>query len=305
MWLRWRTGRDTAEYSAARSHSDARPLDAAAPASTDKTSLTAESWQQEWWFHYGWNRPGDVPAPLPATDTTIRKVQINDAYDIGRWWWRATDGIRETTWPGVYNRSRHRWPLRLLPACRTGTATRSPARPSPSSCRRSRGTIWSSAAARSARWTLLTPDVSEDDVRRAGLDGKVLPAKTLFERPSGQETTFHDFATPVTGGKLRFVNVEQETPIGEFSAYYVHPGAPPAGIVQLKYRLSPYHRRTTILASTPWSALFTTVIRRTSAPWSSANAGGCAGRNSSVVRRRTEPLPGKDDPPQSCRSCTS
>ena len=33
-------------------------------------------------------------------------MQINDAYDIGRWWWRATDGIRETTWPGVYNRSR-------------------------------------------------------------------------------------------------------------------------------------------------------------------------------------------------------
>jgi hypothetical protein len=50
--------------------------------------------------------PGDVPAPLPAPNTTIRKVQINDAFDIGRWWCRATDGIRETTWPGVYNRSR-------------------------------------------------------------------------------------------------------------------------------------------------------------------------------------------------------
>ena len=22
--------------------------------------------QKEWWFHYGWNRPGDIPAPLPA-----------------------------------------------------------------------------------------------------------------------------------------------------------------------------------------------------------------------------------------------
>ena len=66
----------------------------------------------------------------------------------------------------------------------------------------------------------------------------MLPAKTLFDRPSGQETTFHDFAAPVTGGKLRFTNVEQETPIGEFSAYYVHPGDPPQGIVQLKYRLS-------------------------------------------------------------------
>ena len=38
--------------------------------------------------------------------TTIRKVEIHDAYDLKRWWWKATDGIRETTWPGVYNRSR-------------------------------------------------------------------------------------------------------------------------------------------------------------------------------------------------------
>jgi hypothetical protein len=66
----------------------------------------------------------------------------------------------------------------------------------------------------------------------------MLPGKTLFERPSGQETTFHDLSEPVTGGKLRFTNVEEETPIGEFSAYYVHPGDPPSGIVQLKYRLS-------------------------------------------------------------------
>ena len=38
--------------------------------------------------------------------TTIRKVEIHDVYDLDRWWWKATDGIRETTWPGVYNRSR-------------------------------------------------------------------------------------------------------------------------------------------------------------------------------------------------------
>ena len=27
--------------------------------------------QKEWWFHYGWNRPGDIPAPLPAANTTM------------------------------------------------------------------------------------------------------------------------------------------------------------------------------------------------------------------------------------------
>jgi hypothetical protein len=192
---------------------------------------------KEWWFHYGWNRPGDVPAPLPAPNTTIRKVQINDAYDIGRWWWRATDGIRETTWPGVYNRSRltGRFDYFQLPdwdcyAISGKTVTFIlPDEP------------WNHlefSGGAFGNMSLLTPDVSEQEVRASGLAGKSLPAKALFERPSGQETTFHDFSTPITGGKLRFINDEQETPIGEFSAYYVHPGDPPEGIVQLKYRLS-------------------------------------------------------------------
>ncbi len=193
--------------------------------------------QKEWWFHYGWNRPGDVPAPLPAANTIIRKVQINDAYDIGRWWWRANDGIRETTWPGVYNRSRlvGRFDYFQLPdwdcyAISGKTVTFIlPQEP------------WNHLEFNGSAFgnmTLLTPDVSEYAVRRSGLDGTALPGKTLFERPSGQETTFHDLAEPVTGGKLRFTNVEQETPIGEFAAYYIHPGDPPQGILQLKYKLS-------------------------------------------------------------------
>ena len=62
--------------------------------------------------------------------------------------------------------------------------------------------------------------------------------RTLFERPKGQERTFHQLAQPITGQKIRFTNVEQETPIGELSAYYVHPGKEPSGIAQLKYRLT-------------------------------------------------------------------
>ncbi|MGA3045724.1 MAG: LamG domain-containing protein [Terracidiphilus sp.] len=193
--------------------------------------------QKEWWFHYGWNRPRDIPAPLPAVNTTVRKVQINDAYDIGRWWWRANDGIRETTWPGVYNRSRliGRFDYFQLPdwdcyAISGKTVTFiMPDEP------------WNHLEFNGGAFgnmTLLTPDVSEDEVRRSGLDGTKLPGRTLFERPRGQETTFHDFTTPVTGGKLRFTNVEQETPIGEFSAYYVHPGDPPEGIAQLRYKLT-------------------------------------------------------------------
>ena len=200
-------------------------------------SFESAGTQKEWWFHYGWNRPGDVPAALPAANTTIRKVQINDAYDIGRWWWRANDGIRETTWPGVYNRSRlvGRFDYFQLPdwdcyAISGKTVTFIlPQEP------------WNHLEFNGGAFgnmTLLIPDVSEYAVRRSGLDGTTLPGKTLFERPSGQEATFHDLSEPVTGGKLRFTNLEQETPIGEFAAYYVHPGDPPQGILQLKYRLS-------------------------------------------------------------------
>jgi hypothetical protein len=193
--------------------------------------------QKEWWFHYGWNRPDDIPTPLTSASTVVRKVQINDAYDIGRWWFRGMDGIRETTWPGVYNRSRlvGRFDYFQLPdwdcyAISGKTITFIMPNEPWNHLEFSGGAF--------GKLDLLTPDVSVDAVRRAGLDGKMLPAKTLFDRPSGQETTIHDFAEPVTGGKLRFTNVEQETPIGEFSAYYVHPGAPPDGILQLRYRLS-------------------------------------------------------------------
>jgi hypothetical protein len=193
--------------------------------------------QKEWWFHYGWNRPGDIPTPLTSASTVVRKVQINDAYDIGRWWFRGMDGIRETTWPGVYNRSRlvGRFDYFQLPdwdcyAISGKTITFIMPNEPWNHLEFSGGAF--------GKLDLLTPDISVDAVRRAGLDGKMLPAKTLFDRPSGQETTIHDFAEPVTGGKLRFTNVEQETPIGEFSAYYVHPGAPPDGTLQLRYRLS-------------------------------------------------------------------
>jgi hypothetical protein len=36
----------------------------------------------------------------------VRKVEIHDVYDVKQWFWKGADGIRETTWPGVYNRSR-------------------------------------------------------------------------------------------------------------------------------------------------------------------------------------------------------
>ena len=79
-----------------------------APASVPPLArdLAEAQWRDEWRLRYGWNRAGDAPPYLDAPRTRVRKVEIHDVYDLKRWWWKGTDGIRETTWPGVYNRSR-------------------------------------------------------------------------------------------------------------------------------------------------------------------------------------------------------
>lgn len=181
-------------------------------------SLASDRWRDQWWYRYGWNRPSDVPPALESQFTAVRKVEIHDVYDLKRWWWKATDGIRETTWPGVYNRSRlvGRNDYFQLPD-------------------------WDCYSLSGKAVTFFLPDEPWNHLEILGgawgamsLDGE----QKLFERPRGQERTFHRLDAAVTGQKLRFTNVEQETPIGELSAYYVHPGKEPQGIAQLRYKLS-------------------------------------------------------------------
>lgn len=217
----------------------ARPMEVAATPAADGSKLPVESWEQEWWHRYGWNRPNDPPAPLPAEKTTVRKVEIHDAYDLKRWWWKGTDGIRETTWPGVYNRSRlpGRWDYFQLPDwdcySLSGKSVTFWMPDEPWNHLEIEGGAW-------GKVDLLTPGngnpkaVADPDQE----DTEPLLAKTLFERPQGQERTSNQLAQPVTGEKVRFTNVEQEWPIGEFQAYYVHPGAEPEGIAKLSYTLS-------------------------------------------------------------------
>ncbi|MDR3793689.1 MAG: LamG domain-containing protein [Terracidiphilus sp.] len=189
--------------------------------------LSASTWQQEWNLKYGWNRAGDAPLLVDVSSTTVRKVEIHDAYDLKRWWWKANDGIRETTWPGVYNRSRltGRHDYFTLPDW---------------DCYSLSGKVvtfympdepWNHLEISGGAWgdvTLLKHDLE------AAKDSE----QKLFDRPRGQELTFHSFDEPITGQKVRFTNVEQEQPLGEFSAYYVHPGAEPSGIGVLSYKLT-------------------------------------------------------------------
>ncbi|HEX3730692.1 MAG TPA: LamG-like jellyroll fold domain-containing protein, partial [Opitutaceae bacterium] len=185
--------------------------------------------REEWYFRYGWNRAGDAPPELPAgSAVTIRKVEIHDAFDGGRWYWKATDGIRETTWPGVYNRSRlpGRNDYFQLPDwdCYVGSGKSVtftlPDEP------------WNQLEISGSAWGAMS-------LLDAG-DANDAPARSLlFERPQGQERTYHRLAHAIVGHKIRFTNVQQEEPIGELSAYNVTAGAEPAGSQKLTYRFIP------------------------------------------------------------------
>ncbi len=182
--------------------------------------LGRTEWRDEWWLRYGWNRKGDAPPYLSAAQTSVRKVEIHDAYDLKRWWWKGTDGIRETTWPGVYNRSRltGRNDYFQLPD-------------------------WDCYSLSGKSVTFDMPDEPWNHLEISGAAwGKMYlegaPEKILFERPKGQEKTFHRLPVNVRGQKIRFENVEQEEPIGELSAYNVAPGAEPQGTARLSYTLT-------------------------------------------------------------------
>ena len=200
------------------------------PAPVVDRPLDAPAWQEEWWYRYGWNRAGDAPPPLESAVVRVRKVEVHDVYDLKRWIWKGTDGIRETTWPGVYNRSRlpGRNDYFQLPD-------------------------WDCYSLSGKAVTFVMPDepwnrveisgAASGSARLAPAAGSTVSTVTgtyapLFERPRGQERTFHRLAQPVRGGRLTFTNDEQETPIGELSVYNVGPGVEPDGIGRLAYRLA-------------------------------------------------------------------
>ena len=206
-------------------------------------SNAPQSWapatQAEWWYRYGWNRPQNIPAPLPATQTTVRKVEIHDAYDLKRWWWKGTDGIPETTWPGVYNRSSlvGRWDYFQLPDWDCYSVSgRSvtfylPDEP------------WNHLEVRSGAWgkfDLMTPGAGEPGAVADPdqHDPSPMLAKTLFEKARDSQRTTFDLTEPIRGEKVRFTNAEPEWPIQEFEAYYVHPGAEPKDVTVLHYTMT-------------------------------------------------------------------
>jgi hypothetical protein len=189
-------------------------------------SLDQRTWQDEWWLRYGWNRKGDSPPYLGAQQTSVRKIEIHDVYDLKRWWWKATDGIRETTWPGVYNRSRlpGRNDYFQLPD-------------------------WDCYSLSGKSVTFTMPDELWNHLEISGAAwGRMYledAEELLFQRQKDQEKTFHRLPSSRRGQKIRFENVEQEEPIGELSAYYVAATPEPPGSARLTYTLSATSEPTT------------------------------------------------------------
>lgn len=176
----------------------------------------------EWNWRYGWNRPNDVPVALTAPVTTIRKVEFADAKDIKEWMYKATDGIAETTWPGVYNRSRLEgrngyFPLPDWNVYVEGGKTLTLTLPKEP---------WNHIELQGAAYGNLTYVATE----------KGNPAE-IATRAKDQERSYWQFPEERNGGVLRFNNIAQETPIQEIAAYDIHPGVVPKGTVTQTYTI--------------------------------------------------------------------
>jgi len=185
------------------------PSVAAAP----PRSLANVATRDEWWLRYGWNRA--APDYLSDPVTRIRKVEFADTRDQKERMFRGADGIRETTWPGVYNRSRlaGRHDYFELPD-------------------------WNVYSTGGKTYTLTLPDEPWNRIEINGpAYGKLNDANgTLFARAAGQERTSNALKER-RGGVLRFDNVAQETPIEEIAAYDVTGGTLPDDPMVMSYTL--------------------------------------------------------------------
>jgi hypothetical protein len=185
-----------------------------APVATLADPAIHAAWKQR----YGWNK--DLPPYLADAQTTIRKVEFKDVKDIKEWMWKGTDGIAETTWPGVYNRSRlpGRNDYFQLPD-------------------------WNVYVDGGKALTLTLPD---EPVNRLEIQGPAYgdlswaakagdKSASIGVRAKDQERTVSALPQPLKGGVLTFTNVAQETPIQEIWAYNVTAGAEPKDAFKMSY----------------------------------------------------------------------
>jgi hypothetical protein len=181
-----------------------------------------------WNARFGWDDPENPPPSLVAPATRIKKVEVHDAYDLKQWVWKGCDGIRETSWPYVYNQSR--LPGRLDYFIEPD---------------------WNCYSGSGKTVTFSMPDEPWNYLEIAGSahgnitrifhdsEDSAQHEVSLGDRPKAHERTFHQLETPVSGGTVRFTNTDQEEPIGEFSVFMIEPGPAPGGTARLTYVVDP------------------------------------------------------------------
>ena len=187
-----------------------------------KRDLDERRWRDAWWTRHGWNLPNQPPPLLPSSETTVRKIEIHDAFDIKRWYWKANDGIRETTWPGVYNMSRlpGRYDYFVLPDwdCYSGSGQSVKfIMPNES---------WNHVEMWGKAWGMLT------------FESGLLPDYTFGVRSQNQIKSYHRLSESKFGGKIRFDNALIEEPIGSFEVYNVDEGHAPESMSE-SFKLVP------------------------------------------------------------------
>jgi len=192
----------------------ARSLPAAPPLRDTAAERTA------WLHRYGWDKA--APPLLTSKVTRVRKVEFADARDLKQWMWKGVDGIAETTWPGVYNRSRlpGRDDYFELPD-------------------------WNTYVEGGKAYTLTVPadeTFNRVEIRGAAYGDLAWSAggadfAKVADRARGVVRSV-DALPEHKGGVLRFTNTMQEQPIQEVWAYQVDGTAEPAGSFKLSYRVN-------------------------------------------------------------------
>lgn len=212
-------GSDIAELRIYDRMLDAAGIRALARNEKAQTAVAINS-HKAWLYRHGWES-SKAPPLLRSPTTSIRKIEFTDTRDLKQWMWKGTDGIAETTWPGVYNRSRlpGRDDYFQLPD-------------------------WNTYVEGGKHFDLTLPDeaINRIEIRGAAF-GELRYRKQADEkfklvsrRAQGAVRSVYDIKA-LTGGQLRFSNSAQETPIQEFWAYHVSDQAEPQGSVKQTYTI--------------------------------------------------------------------
>lgn len=232
--------------------------------------------QRSAWLHrYGWDK--STPPVLTDPVTSVRRIEFADARDLKQWMYKGVDGIAETTWPGVYNRSKlpGRDDYFELPD-------------------------WNVYVEGGKRYDLTVPEgqrFNRVEVRGAAY-GKLLWNDTAIATRAKGVVRSVDTVAPKTGGVLSFVNVMQEQPIQEIWAYDVGAATEPAGSFKLSYTIDA-NASPRLASLDPLNAYISgrypaderaTVLAMPSAGMKVAVGAGAAGASSAIRREAGKPI---------------